>query len=268
VSEEKCKYCGSAVPIRDFTALDSVINIISHEDSYRLTKFFILQDIDQAPKDLKKLYAELDDARDVISALKALSFTPVDLTKMPLDEARKIAEYYRDELAPYCERIEIAGSIRRNKPEVGDIEMVAIPKYKAISETNLFGESGKYNALETVIQEAYRNGMCLTKNGPRYKQIVVKRDINQEGYLVETIHIDLFIVLPPSQWGVQLLIRTGPAEFSKQAVTQRRIGGLLPSNCVVKDGQVLRNGELIPMSEEEDFLELLGMPGLKPEERR
>lgn len=188
--------------------------------------------------------------------------------KIPLEEARKIAEYYRDELAPYCERIEIAGSIRRNKAEVGDIEMVAIPKFKPISETNLFGETGQYNALETVIQEAHRNGMGLIKNGSRYKQLVLPKNIVGKGSITEVIYMDLFIVLPPSQWGVQLLIRTGPSEFSKKAVSQRRIGGYLPSNCVVKDGQVLRNGELIPMSEEEDFLQLLGMPGLKPEERQ
>lgn len=188
-------------------------------------------------------------------------------TTMPLEQALKIAEYYRDELAPYCERIEIAGSIRRKKSEVGDIEMVAIPKFKSISEANLFGERGQYNALETVIQEAHQNGMGLIKNGSRYKQLVLPKNILGKGSNADVIYMDLFIVLPPSQWGVQLLIRTGPAEFSKKAVTQRRIGGWLPSDCVVKDGQVLRNGILIPMSEEEDFLALIGKPGLKPEER-
>lgn len=39
-------------------------------------------------------------------------------TKMPLGEAEKIACKYADMLMPYCERIEIAGSIRRRKAEV------------------------------------------------------------------------------------------------------------------------------------------------------
>src|SRR5438128_1070575 len=32
------------------------------------------------------------------------------------------------ELKPYCDRIEIAGSLRREKPEVGDIEMLYVGK--------------------------------------------------------------------------------------------------------------------------------------------
>lgn len=43
-------------------------------------------------------------------------------------EAYQIATRIKAELQPHCERIEIAGSIRRNKPEVKDIEIVAIPK--------------------------------------------------------------------------------------------------------------------------------------------
>src|SRR3990167_4917734 len=34
-----------------------------------------------------------------------------------------------DELLPSCERIEIAGSLRRRCPMVGDIELVAIPQF-------------------------------------------------------------------------------------------------------------------------------------------
>ena len=47
---------------------------------------------------------------------------------MQLEKAEKIARKYVDLLAPFCERIEIAGSTRRKKPEVGDIEIVCIPK--------------------------------------------------------------------------------------------------------------------------------------------
>lgn len=39
-----------------------------------------------------------------------------------------IAEKIKAQLAPHCDRIEIAGSIRRKKPEVKDIEIVVIPK--------------------------------------------------------------------------------------------------------------------------------------------
>jgi DNA polymerase/3'-5' exonuclease PolX len=47
---------------------------------------------------------------------------------MLIAQATVIAERVKAELAPYCERIEIAGSVRRRKPQVKDIELVAIPR--------------------------------------------------------------------------------------------------------------------------------------------
>jgi DNA polymerase/3'-5' exonuclease PolX len=47
---------------------------------------------------------------------------------MKYQEALKIAQETVELLRPHCERIEIAGSIRREKPEPNDIEIVAIPK--------------------------------------------------------------------------------------------------------------------------------------------
>jgi hypothetical protein len=46
---------------------------------------------------------------------------------MKLEQAKELAEAAKAELEPYCHRIEIAGSIRRQKPDVGDIELVCVP---------------------------------------------------------------------------------------------------------------------------------------------
>ncbi|GAH73129.1 unnamed protein product, partial [marine sediment metagenome] len=50
---------------------------------------------------------------------------------MELEKAKVIAENLKSLLAPVCEKIEVAGSIRRQKPDVGDIELLCIPKYVA-----------------------------------------------------------------------------------------------------------------------------------------
>lgn len=47
---------------------------------------------------------------------------------MKLAEAQAIAERVRAELAPFCVRCEIAGSIRRKRPEPRDLEIVCVPK--------------------------------------------------------------------------------------------------------------------------------------------
>ncbi|GAF93472.1 unnamed protein product, partial [marine sediment metagenome] len=46
---------------------------------------------------------------------------------MIYEEAKQIADKYVELLRPMAKRIEIAGSIRREKPFVGDIEICMIP---------------------------------------------------------------------------------------------------------------------------------------------
>ena len=51
----------------------------------------------------------------------------VSKTQRPLPDAERIAAAIVADLAPFCDRIQVAGSVRRRKEFVGDIELVAIP---------------------------------------------------------------------------------------------------------------------------------------------
>lgn len=75
-----------------------------------------------------------------------------------------------------------------------------------------------------------------------------------------------------SQWGVQIVIRTGAAEFSKRVVTQARKGGSLPNEMFVQSGGLYlkrwgSEPELIPTPEEQDFFDRIGMPFIEPTRR-
>ncbi len=48
---------------------------------------------------------------------------------MKLSQAQNLAERIIETMQPFCQRVAIGGSIRREKPEVKDIEIVAIPKF-------------------------------------------------------------------------------------------------------------------------------------------
>lgn len=48
--------------------------------------------------------------------------------RWPYKEAMELASMLRDTLHPVIERVEIVGSLRRKKDEVGDIELLFIPK--------------------------------------------------------------------------------------------------------------------------------------------
>jgi hypothetical protein len=67
---------------------------------------------------------------------------------MKLEIARTLAESLVFQMHRYCERIEICGSIRRGKPNVKDIEIVAVPRWKTVPKNDtLFLEEHRINQL-------------------------------------------------------------------------------------------------------------------------
>ena len=169
---------------------------------------------------------------------------------MKYNAAKLYVDTVLAELGPYCQRIEPAGSFRRRKPEVGDLDVVAIPQFT----TNLFGEISGQSKLNSY--DYSRLGRVM-KGGTRYKRIEL-----EDGFC-----LDLFIVTPPAQWGVVFLIRTGPAGYSRRFVTRRKYGGMLPSNLKVRDGAIWHGIELVPTPEEKDVYSILGLPFVAPWER-
>jgi DNA polymerase/3'-5' exonuclease PolX len=51
-----------------------------------------------------------------------------DKSRWPASIARSVANELIAELQPRCEQLCIAGSLRRRKPEVGDIEILYVPR--------------------------------------------------------------------------------------------------------------------------------------------
>lgn len=189
--------------------------------------------------------------------------------RLPLNIARVLASEAKTLLAPACERIEVAGSIRRGKPDVGDIELVCVPRVAVIRD--MFGGDAGIgaNALDALCTQlledqalAYRfDKRGVRAWGSRYKRaLFCARGV--------TFALDIFAVLPPAQWGVIYTLRTGPGDFSKRLVTARQQGGAMPSHMRVKDG-VLRsgNGKTVSTPEEAHFFAALGLPYIPPAER-
>ena len=177
---------------------------------------------------------------------------------MNLLSAYKIASRTLEQLAPFCDRAEIAGSIRRGKPEVKDIEIVAIPTLDTTA-LDLFGNPlpntyPLYGFLETIFSQRNRK----IKGGLRYCQYA----------LGEGINLDLFLVLPPSEWGVQFMLRTGPAEFSHWLVTLKRHGGALPSYLRCINGALYRGLHKISTPTEMDVFNVCGLDWIEPADRK
>lgn len=182
---------------------------------------------------------------------------------MKLEIAQQYAEEMCTALEPYClpGRCQIAGSVRRKKPEVGDIEIVALPKREQITAFWLaalkFGKQGGKIKADT-----------------RYVKVSRPTPYGNLQY-------DIFVP-QPYDWGRILAIRTGDADFSHKEYATRWVQkgyrgtehGLLPeSHCVQSHGKwKIKQGVnpeacRITFQEEQDFFNWLGMEWVEPENR-
>lgn len=179
--------------------------------------------------------------------------------KLPLEAASIVAEAFSHHLSPHAERIEVAGSIRRRKPEVGDIEIVMIPKL--YREQDLLGQpTGPWK--DTIDQGIASYIQCESPD-PSKPALVKLNDGTKYIKLHETIidvQIDLFVVRKPAQWGPIISIRTGSAAFSKQLVIDLKKRGLRS-----EDGRVLdENDNQIDCPEEINFFRAAGRKMIAP----
>lgn len=181
--------------------------------------------------------------------------------RIPLAQAARLAEEVAWLLDPCCLRREIAGSVRRRKPHVGDIEIVAIPRLGE-PMLDLFGnESGDGpDLLDRHVRQLLEDGMFAarpdinghTAVGTRYKRL-----------LYRDAPLDLFTATE-ANWGQILAIRTGPGLFSKQLMSSRLQGGWLPVGVRSEGGQMWRGKAALEMPEEADVFALVGATVLEP----
>jgi len=108
-------------------------------------------------------------------------------------------------------RIKVAGSIRRRRRDVGDIEIVCVPRIH--KGKDLFqGPGQEYDFLDDRVKALMNLGVLKKRNGygPENKYLVHVRS---------GIPVDVFSA-NERNWGMTLLVRTGPAEFSAAVMTR------------------------------------------------
>lgn len=199
-------------------------------------------------------------------------------TAMPLVEARVIALRLRGAMQPFCERVEIAGSIRRDKPEVGDIEIVAVPKWEGQADpTDLFGERTiRRNLLWHefgCVSPENRRRDCpnLGWIKPGVSEIrawhISEAGKYWRGYLPDHgIKLDVFLATPEN-WGAIYLIRTGSADFSAAVMGHARRVGYRFEDGSFWLGSESKGGSVLPVYEERDVFDHLGLEFVPPRER-
>jgi DNA polymerase/3'-5' exonuclease PolX len=164
---------------------------------------------------------------------------------MELKKALNTAEEIIEIIKPYCTRIEIAGSTRRVKPVVHDIELVAIPENINTLKNKL--------GMHLIGLQGTKKSNPFAKAGERYIQFSYKHE-----------QIDLFLA-SADNWGLIYLIRTGSAEFSAGMLARWKkvSGGGYSENGFLHT----KEGEIMITREEMDVFNLCKMDFVEPELR-
>lgn len=164
--------------------------------------------------------------------------------EIPYKDAKEIADKLVLLLSPHCLRIQIAGSIRREKQIVGDIEIVAIPKPY---QNGLFedGIASVVNQWEKVKGE-------LQYGKTKYTQRI----------LPSGIKLDLFFA-EEGNWGIILAIRTGSADYSHKILAN----GWVKRGYKSVGGYLIKDGKTYEAREEKDLFDRLGIPYVEPKDR-
>lgn len=185
---------------------------------------------------------------------------------MPMDMARALSTQIRNLLEPSCQRIEVAGSIRRgNKPDgmYGDIELLAIPLMQEVPTTQvgLFAQkttttSRLWSTLDAWINDQKIQHLVNRRWGDKYR-----------AFIWNGVQVDLFTAEPDS-WGYQLLLRTGPSWFSQRFVSRLEEHGYIGHEGRIWTRQTDGSpGTPMAVKEEHDAFSLIDRHYIPPQNR-
>lgn len=177
--------------------------------------------------------------------------------KIELHEAESIANKVRSHISIVMDRVEVAGSIRRQKDVVGDIEICGIPgdREKLIKLLGDIGQHIKPGVPGIVPWEP--------KTTAKYLRVRLQEGMN----------LDVFLATPQN-WGGLFMMRTGsgaspdgnPFHGFVPAIFQRwkKLSG---GGRMTDAMPTMPTGEQLWVHEEQDFFDLLEMNFVPPEQR-
>lgn len=173
----------------------------------------------------------------------------------------EVAESLVELLSPVCERIEIAGSLRRRKAMVGDVEILYVTKLEERPE-GLFDRVSVSLADEVLVALIAAGAIDYRRNvnGSR-----MWGDSNKFAIHCETgIPVDFFRTTEAA-WHNYLVCRTGPGASNIRIAEAAQKRGL---KWHPYGSGFTRGSETLVMSSERQVFETVGLPYLEPEARR
>jgi len=169
------------------------------------------------------------------------------ISSIPLQKASKMADRIVELLAPMCDRIDVAGSIRRLRQTVNDIDLVVLPS------------PGRRRDIRA---------RCLASR----PLVITDGDEILSFQLHNGLQIDVFFATHeckelystnPCTWGTRLLCRTGSKQFNIWLATKAQDAGMHwnPQHGLYSGTQC------VAAAEEADIFTALKLDYINPEDR-
>jgi DNA polymerase/3'-5' exonuclease PolX len=163
------------------------------------------------------------------------------IAELDLKEAEKIADQVKTAVSIHCDKIEIAGSIRRQKATVHDIDFVVDAK-----------SDGEWQKINEELKRLKAKPNCSGNS-------VLKAFLPCPNGLFQ---VD-FYRAKPSTFGILLLVRTGSADHNMWLAAHAFSKGM---RLKYSEG-LLKENATIAGEEEKAVFEGLGLPCPNPSER-
>ena len=164
-------------------------------------------------------------------------------TRFPLHQAMPWAQELANAVADFSSRVHIAGSIRRERALVGDVDLVVLD-----DSTNPWIHSAIAGRIQGL-------GYFMRTDGPKIQSFAMP----------ERPSLDIYYATPET-WGITLLVRTGSAAHNIRLVDRgkRRTP---QRHLMVSRGIVDTADNVVASREELDVFTALGLNYIEPEDR-
>lgn len=177
---------------------------------------------------------------------------------MKLDDALYECGWVISKFHYLCEKVLVVGSVRRQRPEVNDIDIVVLPRVP---------RDENWNEIASVLKHAHR--MVQVKKGPK---LMTFAHYNDAPDLLRPRDPDYTVDInraTPETWGILVLVRTGSKEHNVRLCTLAPSKGmrLSAADGLQKKDDASGLMKTIACRTEEEIFAALGLPYVQPKDR-
>lgn len=161
-----------------------------------------------------------------------------------------------EELRPGCSRIELTGPSRRGIYEKRTDILCVSRTFKGIFEDPEYQFDGIRETVDALVRRRVLDWREPPPPGDARRYLLE--------LIREEVPLTVHVIRPPAQWGVVMLVKTGPRDYVDRMITLAAERGYRYWNA----GYFKSEGSTVLMPGERDVFRACGTPFVSPQQRR